>query len=45
MAISAALDARLDAYAQLVIRAGCNLQEGQELFLSCDIACADFARK
>jgi aminopeptidase len=34
----------LRAYAHLVIRSGCNLQQGQELFLSADIATAPFAR-
>lgn len=36
---------KLKQYAQLIVRAGCNLQPGQELFLRAPIACADFARE
>ncbi|MDR2587089.1 MAG: aminopeptidase [Coriobacteriales bacterium] len=36
--------ARLTAYARLIIRAGCNLQPGQELLLSASTDCVEFAR-
>jgi aminopeptidase len=36
--------AKLIKYAQLIIRAGCNLQPGQELLLSASTDCVEFAR-
>ena len=35
---------RLQRYARMIITAGCNLQPGQELFLSASISCAELAR-
>jgi aminopeptidase len=35
---------KLEAYAHLIIRAGCNLQPGQELLLSISTDCVEFAR-
>lgn len=35
---------KLQRYAELVIRSGCNLQEGQELLLSCGVEDVEFAR-
>lgn len=34
----------LDAYAHLIINTGCNVQPGQELFISSDIANAQLVR-
>jgi aminopeptidase len=38
------LSARLRAYANLVIKAGCNIQPGQELYLQAAADCLPFAR-
>jgi aminopeptidase len=38
------LNLKLKNYAQLVVRSGCNLQPGQELFLRVDTDCVEFAR-
>ena len=38
------LQTNLEKYARLIIDAGCNLQPGQELFLSSSVETADFAR-
>ncbi len=40
----AQLDSKVRNYAKLIIARGCDLREGQELFLSVDTECADFAR-
>ena len=44
MTIARSFNEKLEAYAQLIIRAGCNLKEGQDLQISCAIDCADLAR-
>ena len=36
---------KLEKYARLAVRSGCNLQEGQELFVVADIATAPLVRK
>lgn len=38
------LDTNLEKYARLIVEAGCNLQQGQELFLTSSVETADFAR-
>ena len=38
-------DDRLSRYAELVLRVGCNLQPGQELFLEGKVEHVDFVRK
>lgn len=39
------LEANLEKYARLIVEAGCNLQPGQELFLTSSVETAAFARR
>lgn len=38
-------DGRLDRYADLLVRAGVNVQPGQDLVVTCPVEAADFARR
>lgn len=38
------LDTNLEKYARLIVEAGCDVQQGQELFLTTSVETADFAR-
>lgn len=38
-------DERLNQYAELLVRAGVNVQPGQDLVVSCPVEAADFARR
>ncbi len=44
MPTTRSLDEKLESYAQLIIHAGCNLKEGQDLQISCAVECANLAR-
>ncbi|MGI6033848.1 MAG: aminopeptidase [Coriobacteriales bacterium] len=39
------LEKRLENFAELIVRSGLALKEGQELFVSAPVQCADFTRK
>lgn len=41
---NARFEAYLEAYARLIVEAGCNLQQGQELYLTSSVETAAFAR-
>lgn len=42
---NARFEAHLEAYARLIVEAGCNLQPGQELYLTSSVETAAFARR
>ena len=41
---SACFESNLEKYARLIVESGCNVQQGQELFLTASVETADFAR-